>query len=106
MADMRMTPERLQAIKQRCQRATDGPWEVEGRGGVYMNGRRDAYIVVQRKTGRCLHAPTWTFDDAMFVAHAREDVPALVAEVERLWKENRRLHQEIQRAVPENDCNI
>lgn len=97
-----LTPEQLRAIKGRCEQATEGPWEVEGRGGVHMSGRRDAYIVVQAKTGRCLHGPTWTYEDAVFVAHAREDVPALIAEVERLWEENRKLRQELRKHADVN----
>ena len=79
-----LTPERLREIKERCERATPGPWEVEGRGGAHMNGARDYYIVV--RGGDIRNASLWTLEDAEFAAHAREDVPALVAEVERLWR--------------------
>ncbi|HEY8414209.1 MAG TPA: hypothetical protein VIK99_00405 [Thermaerobacter sp.] len=47
-----------------------------------MNGRRDWYVVVR---GDLRTASFWTLEDAEFAAHARTDLPALVAEVERWW---------------------
>lgn len=80
----------LAAIRQRVEKATEGPW--------------DYYVLPQpvginRATLHSEHGPRetfWTVDlppeigaagtesDAEFIAHAREDIPALLAEVERL----------------------
>jgi len=67
----------LEAIKARCEAATPGPWEIKDRGHfAYMSGPRHVGV-----GGRWLPA------DAAFISHAREDVPALIAEVERLRAE-------------------
>ena len=69
-----MNDEQLQAIKARANAATPGPWECHN----------DDFVVV-------LHDGVWhtisipdTSPNAAFIAAARADVPALVAEVERL----------------------
>lgn len=75
----------LDAIRERAEEATLGPWELERRE-PYMDGR-SAYAM--RRAGRpgvmltCAAFPA----DAEFIAHAREDVPVLLAEVERLRQE-------------------
>ena len=76
-----LTGDELEEIKKRCDEATPGPWKsyVEGReemGGsdFIMTGGEDIYL-----TGA-------TAADQDFIAHARQDVPTLVAEVERLSK--------------------
>ena len=72
-----MNDEQLQAIKARANAATPGPWECHN----------DDFVVV-------LHDGVWhtisipdTSPNAAFIAAARADVPALVAEVERLRAE-------------------
>lgn len=78
------------AIKARCEAATPGPWELKESqvAPTYyvfgshshiatMNGERDFY--------------SNTKPDAAFIAAARTDIPALIAEVERLRAEVRRL---------------
>jgi hypothetical protein len=77
----------LEPIRQRADQATPGPWLAAS-----DNGRKTGIAVVgraaMRGTGKAIavfagvdgdrHA------DAAFTAHARDDVPALIAEVERL----------------------
>lgn len=69
----------LEAIKARCEAATPGPWVNTGGRFPKINGG---------PIGGCDVATLFFADgaDAAFIAHAREDVPALVAEVERLQK--------------------
>lgn len=98
-----MTHDELQAIKARAEAATPGPWTTESYGN---DGRDDVEIQhVRGSNGRTVvttDCNVYTTDeDATFIAHARTDVPALVAEVERLQKvhadleaENRRLRQQ------------
>lgn len=69
-----MTDLDLEAIRARCDAATPGPWHVEGGRAVWTPG--DMHIGDQRKA-----------EDANFIAQGRQDVPALVAEVERLRKQ-------------------
>jgi uncharacterized small protein (DUF1192 family) len=102
-----MTREQLDAIRARVEAATPGPWKAErwcsNNPSVAeawgLNGMR-------------------TFADAVFCGHAREDVPALLAEVERLTAEvesktgqnvalmgmNGRLQQEVERLTAERDA--
>lgn len=68
-----MTHDELQAIKARAAAATPGPWSVNN---------TDPDVVLDsdgRFVGRADEDA-----DAEFIAHARTDVPALIAEVERL----------------------
>jgi len=75
----------LAAIKARCDRATDGPWNVRELPLDYAEvSDRDSNTV----------ADAWHINDAYFIANARTDVPALVAEVERLRAEVERLTNE------------
>ena len=55
-----MAEKELQEIKERCEKASPGPWKV-------LNM---LYNSVD--------------EDAEFIAHAREDIPKLIAEIERL----------------------
>lgn len=81
-----MTPERLEAIRQRVEKATQGPWNFEG------NKWQDGYVIYSpikrgfhNNGGEVAEVDdSYEPSDAEFIAHAREDVPALLAEVERL----------------------
>jgi len=59
---MRLTNEQLAEIKARCDKATPGPWI-------------DEHGFIRQIEGKA---------DLLFIANARTDIPALVAEVERL----------------------
>ena len=73
-----MKPEELEAIKQRCDAAnTRGPWEVSPCGDE-PHAEWDISSEYSEVAAGCLDG------DAEFIAHARTDVPALVAEVEKL----------------------
>jgi len=93
----------LSGIRARVDAAAEGPWqwnlervdqrwddtgptlETVARGPVYGDGSQGAAKVVVSGWG---HHDAWGTNvepaDAAFIAHAREDVPALLAEVERL----------------------
>lgn len=73
-----MTREEIEAIRQRCEAATPGPWVVAGRGSVDMlTGKRD-WCQLERvmHPWKCFHR----WEDAEFAAHAREDIPNLLAD--------------------------
>lgn len=75
--EQRLTPEKLEAIRKRAEAASEGPWELDGDdGGIWNNGGFN-YLGSAR---------SFYDDDANFIAHSREDIPVLLAEVERLRK--------------------
>lgn len=72
-----MTDDELQAIEARATAASDAPWDARG-------------DMVRGADGRMLVGPghpplaPQMIQDAEFMAHARTDIPALLAEVRRL----------------------
>jgi hypothetical protein len=87
-----MTPEELQAIKARAEAATPGPWKVEtgsytGWDWLIGSSGFDGKNYSVHLTTDSIHASQLYGDastDAAFIAAAREAVPELVAEIERL----------------------
>jgi hypothetical protein len=82
--ESRPTPEELDEIEERCNCASLGPWKsmVEGRdhtagSSFIMTGPPDA-------RGDDIELSGATTADQDFIAHARQDIPSLVAEVRRL----------------------
>lgn len=71
-----MKAEELAVIKERADKATEGPW-------MHSPYYEEDYGEVTSIKGVDV-AEYLTIEDAQFIAHAREDVPKLVAEVERL----------------------
>lgn len=73
----RLTAEQLEAIRKRAEKATPGRWNKE-----YGYGKRirasNSIPVIDEQVGIRTEA------DAEFIANAREDIPKLLAEVERL----------------------
>jgi hypothetical protein len=83
----------LEGIKKREQEATPGPWEFENgselfnRGKPYNLQRREFVYEVEVHPQVLMKALVlWepSRANADFIAHARTDIPVLVAEVERL----------------------
>lgn len=72
----RLTNEELQAIRGRAEKATEGPWRI---GKQSPNGLNNIGTV-----GGLLTAQTTNEANAAFIAHARQDIPKLLAEIERL----------------------
>lgn len=103
-----LTDEQLQRIERRAIQATPGPWEWQdcndGGGGVtnlegliangciYFPARREQLYWMDRP-GSAGEQPIIQVDpayipmrvaDAHFIAHARDDIPALITEIRRL----------------------
>lgn len=74
-----MDAKQLAEIKAREQAATPGPWKV-GISALITDANGHALFFGEDAKG-----------NADFIAHARTDIPALVAEVERLVAENVKL---------------
>jgi hypothetical protein len=70
----------LAAIRARCDAATPGSWEYEEEDGEWEinNGTTGEIIPIKR-------------NDAIFIAHARQDIPALLDEIDRLTRERNAL---------------
>jgi len=83
-----MNAEQLNAIKERAAKATTGPWYYEVDGDLFANGET---VLTPFVTKHDIPILKMKNDDATFLAHAREDVPALVAEVEQLQAEIERV---------------
>ena len=105
-----MTEKELQKIKERCEKATPGPWKALN---IPYNGYDDPEIVTKDGTYIC----QTTYDmqsqsekhnvdeDMEFIAHAREDIPKLIAEVEKLKKKVKQLRKKI-RKIDEMNVTI
>jgi len=72
-----MNQEQLNAIKERVAKATPGPWVIEESRFGSFNG---ASVDENYDLPACLMKA----NDADFITNARGDVPALIAEVQRL----------------------
>jgi hypothetical protein len=88
-----MTLQELNEIKERVAKATIAPWvaSIEGRdhtsgSSFIMTGIPKGENIWQQKRGEDLEVIGATTEDLDFIAHARQDVPALIAEIERLKK--------------------
>lgn len=87
----------LDGIKTREAAATKGPWHAPGLGEVHSDHDNGIYVRItrDRATGEseddCIVCDYCGDADADFIAHARQDIPALIAEVERLEAEVARL---------------
>jgi hypothetical protein len=77
----RLTDEQLAEIRKRAEAATAGPWKYTDRDNVVYTANADYKYAVEvaEEIGHKF--------DGEFIAHAREDVPKLIAEVERLRRE-------------------
>ena len=88
----RLTDADLDAIEQRANAATKGPWENDGGGEIGQHfSLPEPWATVVSTDVACMSycyggsaAGVERDEDAEFIAHARSDVPALVAEVRRL----------------------
>ena len=83
----------LEEIKARYQATTIAPWvaSIEGRdhesgSHFIMTGIAVGEDIKQTKRGEDLEIHGATIADLDFIAHARQDIPALVEEIERLQK--------------------
>lgn len=76
----RLTTEQFEAIRKRAEVATAGRWKVyRGKfGEVYVSNSGALEDITEE---------VFEATDANFIAHSREDIPALLDEVERLREE-------------------
>jgi hypothetical protein len=84
-----MKKAQLDEIEKRTEAATPGPWE-DRTTGYTKNGLAsgEPYHRVMAKIGAAYFPVSELIDsyDAAFIAHARIDIPALIAEIKSCWK--------------------
>ncbi len=102
----------VEEARERAEKATPGPWRVPGHARFQVVEEKglpgDAAIAVTYSDERQGRTQAESYTNAQFIAHAREDVPALcdalsakIAEVERergLEEENEVLRRELAQA--------
>lgn len=88
-----MTAEQIQIIKDRCNSTTIAPWvsyiegtDCESGSSFIMTGVPKGENIWQEKRGEDLEISGATNADLDFIANARQDIPVLIEEVERLQK--------------------
>ena len=80
------TPERIREARERCERATPGPWAhlIRQEKGQHPADDDTAHVV---RTADGPITESLTEHDAAFIAHARADLPDALAEIARLRAE-------------------
>jgi len=78
-----MDAEELQAIRERAEKATPGPWHFDADDMDIWCRNDGGSFPLTTTIAKALEDEDRYFDFE-FIAAAREDIPALVAEVERL----------------------
>ena len=76
--------EEIKKIKLRCDSATPAPWISSWEGRDHTFGGDSVILRGDKRQYDDLYISPCTSADQDFIAHAREDVPALVDEVLRL----------------------
>ncbi len=83
-----LTNTEIDAIRKRAEEATEGPWWASEGLYVVNNLTGDSY-----EWDADFVAETERESDADFIAHAREDIPKLLAEIERISSVYKRLSE-------------
>lgn len=82
-----LTEEQLKEIEARAKVATPGPWQAEGGQIARREGEEKSELdhMIIRDGGM------WAANE-LFIAHAREDIPALCRSLRAAWAKNADLH--------------
>ena len=71
----------IEEIRERVEKATPGPWAY---GEFKTADRPDGALLIGPKFKSTKSGVMYRVEDANFITHAREDIPALLAEIDRL----------------------
>ena len=82
--EVELTENEIEAIKARCEAATRGPWRSFVEGRDHESGSNFIMTGSGSSRGKDIEPNGATVADQDFIAHARQDVPRLVAEIVRL----------------------
>ena len=107
-----MTQEELEAIEAREAAATLGPWETTFFSEDYGAGYGETTFFVKRPDGNMWKIGLANSSEkcvkencnAEFIAHARQDMPALLAKVKRLNEERDAAVEDLRACVPCKCC--
>ena len=81
-----LTNELLELIRQRTNAATAGPWILSIEGRDHPLGGESVILRGKNHEKDDLYLIGGTLDDYIFVANARQDIPLLLDEIDRLQK--------------------
>ena len=84
MFEMEMKEDDLASIRTRCQAASLGPWKSFIEGRDHTSGSNFIMVGDGASRGTDIELTGATRADQDFIAQARQDVPRLLDEVERL----------------------
>lgn len=79
-----LTPEEIAAIRERAEKATSGPWQYEQYEVDPLSDTAKLYYSGSEKPFADFRGDLNQDQDAEFIAHARTDIPALLANIEEL----------------------
>lgn len=80
----------LSSIAKRCQKATPGPWRSFVEGRDHESGSSFIMTGEGASRGPDIELRGATSEDQDFIAHARQDIPRLLAEISRLKLQSNR----------------
>jgi hypothetical protein len=83
----RLTESELKNMKARCDAARPGPWRSYVEGRDHAGGSSFIMVGPEEARGDDIELLGATVEDQDFIAHARQDLPRLIAEIERLWSQ-------------------
>lgn len=82
-----LTEQEIEEISERCSRATKGPWISYVEGRDHISGSNFIMTGLDDNRGDDIELIGATINDQDFIAHAREDIPKLLAEIASLKKQ-------------------
>lgn len=90
-----MTPAELDEIRERAEKATEGPWKYEEESYKDEENRWQSATTVEDGRGdEVLHDDGYLDDDdAQFIAAARTDIPKLLSHISKQDEELKRLRE-------------
>lgn len=102
-----MTDEELQAIRERVEKATAGPWKPHvvtccGLHYDHPGGGQHTNVSCSWATGPVARSGVHAHADAAFISCARADIPALLSEVDGLRAALKEFHEYHEKLKDEN----
>jgi len=95
-----LTDGELDAIRQRIVNSSAGPWRCFIEGRDHLSGED----FIKTAIGDICFAGDITVSDCDFIAHSRQDLPRLVAEIDRLRQFNEFLRERISTQAQDGDA--
>jgi len=80
-----ITPKELKEIRVRCEKAAPGPWISYIEGRDHTSGSSFIMTGFGESRGEDIELSGATASDQDFIAQARQDIPRLLKEIERLY---------------------